>query len=101
LSGSLQVQNEGAPVKTVFPAPTVGIEGYVAAAADGPHPNAAKLFVNYLLTRAGQEVLDRGYAASPLPDIPGSAPMPTDYTRADVAAAIKARPDLLSELGVD
>lgn len=100
LSGSLQVQNEGAPIKTVFPEPTVGIEGYVAAAADGPHPNAAKLFVNYLLTRAGQEVLDRDYASSPLPDIPGSVPMPPDYTRADVAAALEARPELLNKLGI-
>lgn len=100
LSGSLQLEHEGAPVKTVFPEPTVGIEGYVGATADGPHPNAAKLFVNYLLTRAGQEVLDRGYASSPLPDIPGSVPMPPDYRRADVAAALSDRPQLLSQLGL-
>ncbi|MFC9835176.1 ABC transporter substrate-binding protein [Rhodococcus sp. NPDC127530] len=100
LSGSLALQNEGAPVATVYPEPTVGIEGYVAASADGPHPNAAKLFVNYLLTRAGQEVLNRGYAASPLPDIPDSVPMPEGYTRADTASAIADKSRLLGLIGL-
>ncbi|MDI9940135.1 ABC transporter substrate-binding protein [Rhodococcus opacus] len=100
VSGSLALQNEGAPIETVYPEPTVGIEGYVGASADGPHPNAAKLFVNYLLTRAGQEVLNRGYAASPLPDIPDSIPMPEGYTRADTAAAIAEKKRLLGLIGL-
>lgn len=100
LSGSLALQNEGAPIATVYPEPTVGVEGYVAASADGPHPNAAKLFVNYLLTRAGQEVLNRGYAASPLPDIPDSVAMPADYTRADTASAIAEKARLLRMVGL-
>lgn len=100
LSGSLGVQKEGAPIATVFPSPTVGVEQYAAAIADGPHPHAAKIFMNYLMSRAGQELFNRGYAASPLKGIPGSLPLPSDYRRADAQGALAAKAGLLKAVGL-
>lgn len=53
----------GLPVKP-FPIPEEGIyassgSGNVVALQNAPHPNAAKVFVNWLLSREGQEVFTR------------------------------------------
>ncbi|MEU0555138.1 extracellular solute-binding protein [Dactylosporangium sp. NPDC006015] len=100
LSGVKEVVDAGAPVATVTPSPTVGVEQYAAASADGPHPNAAKLLLGYLLTRTGQEQLNRGYAASPLSGIPGSIPMPKDYRSTDTAAMQADKSRLLAAVGL-
>jgi iron(III) transport system substrate-binding protein len=100
LSGVLEVQDAGAPVATVFPSPTVGVEQYAAASLDGPNPDAAKLFMSYLLTRTGQEQLCRGYAASPLADVPDALPLPDDYRPTDAAAMAADKDRLLAALGL-
>ena len=53
----------GLPVKPL-PAPEEGIyassgSGTVVALKNAPHPNAAKVFVNWLLSREGQEIFSR------------------------------------------
>lgn len=60
----IDVQRAGAPIQFVMP-----VEGsYITSSAGGmallknaPHPNAAKLFVNWLLTKEGQTVYSRAY----------------------------------------
>ncbi len=54
----------GLPVKTL-PTPREGIYattgyGSLVIIKNAPHPNAAKLFVNWLLSKEGQEVFSRG-----------------------------------------
>ncbi len=39
---------------------TTGGYGHLMAIKNAPHPNAAKVFVNWLLSKEGQEVFDRG-----------------------------------------
>jgi hypothetical protein len=38
-----------------------GQSGTVGLVADGPHPNAAKVFLNWLLSREGQATMQRAY----------------------------------------
>jgi iron(III) transport system substrate-binding protein len=71
-------ENKGAPVKWAETTPTTLTKTYVLGMKDGPHPNAAKLFVNYSLSEAGQVALNgNGYASSPRgDDIAGTIPVP-------------------------
>jgi iron(III) transport system substrate-binding protein len=100
VAAALDIKAQGAPVDTVIPSPTIGIEQYAAISKTAKHPNAAELLTNYMLTRAGQEQLDKGYAASPLQNIPGSIPMPADYRSPDLDAATARKAELLKALGL-
>lgn len=62
---------EGAPVKAIgFEEGTV-VAGSAIAAVKGPHPNAAKLFVSWLLTPEGQTTFLKDlHVASPRKDAP-------------------------------
>lgn len=65
---------DGAPIGFVYPkSGTAFNDGYVLVSAKAPHPNAAKVFVNWLLSAAGQASLQEqgGLAVTR----PGVAPM--------------------------
>src|SRR5215471_465494 len=51
------LKKTGAPVDSVFAAPTVVMPTAVAAFKRAPHPYAAVLFVDYLLSEEGQRIL--------------------------------------------
>lgn len=62
---------KGAPIAAAYPkegAPL--IPGLVGAVAKGPHPNAAKVLVDYIASRRGQEVFNGNYTYSVRPDVP-------------------------------
>ena len=72
--------DKGAPIKLVYPAegtPFVG--GSSGIAKDAPHPNAARLFISFLYSRAAQQLLvDKGGLRSVHPeakDPPGRVPL--------------------------
>ena len=49
---------DGAPIGFVYPkSGTAVIDGYALVATKAPHPNAAKVFVNWLMTAKGQAIL--------------------------------------------
>ena len=53
-----QMRKEGAPLNWVHTTkPIVTEMGQVGLAAKAPHPNAARLFVDFILSREGQEIL--------------------------------------------
>jgi iron(III) transport system substrate-binding protein len=53
-----QMIAKGAPLAIVYPTEgTPSIPGGAGIFADAPHPNAARLFVSYLFSRDGQQVL--------------------------------------------
>jgi iron(III) transport system substrate-binding protein len=68
---ALLVKRRGAPVAIVYPSegtPLVG--GSAGVMKDAPHPNAARLFISYLFSREGQQLLvDMGELRSFHPDI--------------------------------
>lgn len=59
---------QGAPVKWLKLSPLIGTMETTAVAKNAPHPNAAKLFYDFLLSEEGQNVLK---AANYLPARPG------------------------------
>ncbi len=74
-SGYLEFKAKGAPLSFVFPetgVPTVP-ETY-GIVADGPHPNAAQLFMDWFLSPVGQKALsDALVLHSPREDVPPPA----------------------------
>ena len=52
-----ELRKVGAPIKTITPkegVPVTGNAGYIALFNKAPHPNAARIFINWLLTKEGQ-----------------------------------------------
>lgn len=64
---------QGAPLKIVIPRPSQGIQYGAGVVAWSKRPNAALVFMDYLMSVRGQTVINgKGESASPLEGIPGS-----------------------------
>lgn len=61
----------GAPVGWALPPNPWGTPWYSHVLSVAPHPNAAQVLVDFMVTEEGQTALNDGYAAA-LPDIPGA-----------------------------
>jgi iron(III) transport system substrate-binding protein len=73
LSSALPLIKGGAPLKVVYPKPSFGIRYVGGILGWTKHPNAAQVFMDYLMSVRGQTVWNgEGDAASPLNNIPGS-----------------------------
>ncbi|AHK28509.1 MULTISPECIES: ABC transporter substrate-binding protein [Rhodococcus] len=64
-------KESGAPVDWALPSPPWGTPWFTHALSAAPHPNAAQVLANFMVTPAGQKALSLGYASA-LPDIEGS-----------------------------
>ncbi|MBW6493332.1 MAG: extracellular solute-binding protein [Burkholderiaceae bacterium] len=86
LFGEPQIDEKaiGAPVETGFAPSIWGARFYVNTMKVAPHPNAAQLLANFMVTPAGQEAIARK-AASALPNIPGAVANMDDVRRPDPA----------------
>ncbi len=63
-NGVERLKKDGAPIDWVAADPIIGLTFGLGLAKDAPHPNAARLFIDFLLSREGQEILaDVGYYA--------------------------------------
>ncbi|TDO48704.1 iron(III) transport system substrate-binding protein [Kribbella sp. VKM Ac-2527] len=100
LSVSRPLSAKGASVETVFPSPTTGVEQFAAVSSAAPHPNAARLFLNFLLTEEAQKILNKGTGSSPLGNLEGTVPLPDGYVSPDVEAALAAKAEIVSGLGL-
>ncbi|MFW6773876.1 ABC transporter substrate-binding protein [Nocardioides sp. CPCC 205120] len=72
--------DEGAPLALVIPEDTSGVNQYAGVVEEAEHPNAARLFLDYLLSMEGQEKVTAGIAASVLEGVPGAMELPSGYT---------------------
>ena len=69
----------GAPINFTVPNPAYGFQLVVGALGWSKRPNAALLFVDWLMSREGQTVWSgTGESASPLKGIPGATEVPAD-----------------------
>ncbi len=63
----------GAPIKTVLTNPSFGSADVMAAVAHAKRPNAALLFMDFIMSKRGQTAWNgRGETASPMAGVPGS-----------------------------
>lgn len=46
--------DQGAPLDYVILEPVLGSETFIGLSSEAPHPNAGRLFVDFLLSDAGQ-----------------------------------------------
>jgi len=58
--GTEKMKKKGAPVEWFAIAPAIGRANGIGIAKSPPHPNAAALFVDFLLSPEGQAILQRG-----------------------------------------
>jgi iron(III) transport system substrate-binding protein len=78
-------QEAGAPVEWDIANPTWGARYYGMVVDTAPHPNAAQVLANFLITEAGQRAIARN-AASVLPDIPGAVTTTDTVSEQDAEA---------------
>jgi iron(III) transport system substrate-binding protein len=72
---TVPLQKKNAPLGESFPAPTTSTDNIVAVSSKAPHPNVARLLINYLCTSEAQAILNRD-GFSPLTGVPGTRPLP-------------------------
>ena len=73
-SATLPLIAQGAPLKLVIPSPAFGFQYSGGILSWSKRPNAAQVFMNYVMSRAGQTAwVGSGEAASALPNIPNSS----------------------------
>lgn len=91
---------QGAPVAFAAVSPTVGVEFYSGIASNATHPDAAKLFTDYLLSKDGQTVLNKN-SVSPLGTLPGTNALPDGYQTLRSADITSDEPSVLAALGLE
>ncbi|MFF3575045.1 ABC transporter substrate-binding protein [Nocardia jiangxiensis] len=74
----------GAPVGWTLPEKPWGTPWYSHVLRVAPHPNAAQVLADFMVTKEGQTALNNGYAAT-LPDIPGAVARAQDIKSPDTA----------------
>jgi iron(III) transport system substrate-binding protein len=65
---------KGAPVDWIAMEPATVTLSTLSVLKDAPHPNAAKLFMDFIISREGQEVFRRADYLPAHPDVPASVP---------------------------
>jgi len=85
---------DGAPIGFIYPeSGTTLSQGYIFVAAKAPHPNAGKVFVNWLLTERGQTLL-QNYAglSATRPGIPPLSHLPATSTLPNTVDGLSLTP---------
>ena len=61
-NGVERLKKEGAPIEWIGVDPIIGLTFGLGLVKDAPHPNAARLFIDFLLSKEGQEIIaEAGY----------------------------------------
>lgn len=95
------VIEKGGPVADVVAEPTVAHESFVAISKGAKNPNAARLFLEFMMTVEGQEALNMNVNSSALPNVPNTDKLPASVRRADLEGSIKERARLAAKFGLN
>ena len=71
LSSANRLKQKGAPIDWLAPGPIPGIMIGIGTVTNPPHPNAAKLFLDFVLSQEGQKVLEKFDRVSARSDLSG------------------------------
>jgi len=88
----------GAPLDESFPEPSISSNNVASLVAAGPHPNAAKLFLAFLMTNEAQAINNYD-GFSPVEGIPNTRPMPK-ILNIDPKEAVAASENIYKLLGL-
>ena len=80
----IKEMNAGAPVDWRLADEFWGTPWYSHVLSAAPHPNAAQVLANFIVSQDGQIALSQGYASA-LPDIPGAVARAQDIPLPDIA----------------
>jgi iron(III) transport system substrate-binding protein len=72
-NGVDRLKKEGAPIEWLTAEPVIGLTFGLGMVKAAPHPNAARLFIDFLLSREGQEIV--GTAGYYVPRLDVSSPI--------------------------
>jgi iron(III) transport system substrate-binding protein len=90
--------HSGAPIGFTVPQPNTAVTQWVSVFAKAPHPWAAALFADFLMTAAGQQVLDAGGGTAVLNDVPGTEPQSKGYVSVDYQKSVAVEDQILTLL---
>jgi iron(III) transport system substrate-binding protein len=94
------LQAKGAPIGEVIPQPYSGNAIYAAVPAKAPHPNTARLLLDFLMSPEGQAIFNPD-SVSFVPNVPGTRPVPEPrWPNMPTEQAKKEEPELLGLLGL-
>ena len=95
--------SDGAPVGFVYPkSGTTLAKSYIFVTAKAPHPNAAKVFSNWLLTAKGQELLQTfGGLSATRPGVPPLSHMPATASLPNAVDGLELTPPAKQKQIVD
>ena len=68
-NGVDRLKKEGAPIEWIAAEPVIGLTFGTAVVKDAPHPNAARLFMDFLVSREGQELTAAAGYFAPRTDV--------------------------------
>lgn len=94
------LQAAGAPLADILVSPTTGVELVGGVSAAAPHPNAARLFLDFLLSPEGQSLFNAGGGTSALAGVAGAEALPEGYRAADIPVGEEAQ-SLVKALGLN
>jgi len=96
------VGSKGAPVKScVLENPSPVYEQYMGVVKGSKHPNAALLFLDFMLTKDAQTAYSvKAQTSSPLGDLPGAPPLPKGLVQPDTDKAKANLPKIQEILSV-
>jgi iron(III) transport system substrate-binding protein len=94
----VELAAKGAPIEEAFLEPTVTSDNQLAIVAKAPHPNAARLLFNFILTPEGQAINNKD-GFSPLPNVPGTRPAPKTETM-ESDEVLRQTPQIISLFGL-
>jgi len=99
-SSIVDLVSKKAPIDETVLAPVTGSEQNIAVSTKAPHPNAARLFLNFVLSAEHQTARFQDGYASVLPDLPGAPKLPAAYKPPDVNGALSNQQRLLDLLNI-
>src|SRR5690606_34345585 len=99
LTALVDLQSKGAPIGFAIPDTTTGVEMTMSISEGAAHPDAARLFVNFVLSEEGQALVNANTGASLLPGIAGTLEYPSNYIEPDIIAAVAQSQGLLAPFG--
>ena len=72
LQNSIEAKRKGSPVEFLALDPVISAAGLIGINKQAPHPNAGKLFVDFVLSKEGQELIVKSDRSSVRKDVVGN-----------------------------